>query len=187
MKILTGALRGKPILFKPNPKLRPTSDKTRKAIFDMLQGGLEEKNVLDLFSGTGALGFEALSQGAARVTFVEMNRAQCDKIKENLIRLELTDRAQVVNLDAVAAVGSYSRQESTFDLVFLDPPYEKGLAERALLAISRSSVLGAQGWVILECGRREELPDPAGGLRKMKTKTYGDTKVLFYQRGTEGG
>lgn len=187
MKILTGALRGKPILFKPNPRLRPTSDKTRKAIFDMLQGGLEEKNVLDLFSGTGSLGFEALSQGAARVTFVEMNRAQCDKIKENLVCLGLNGRAEVVNLDAVAAVGSFSRQKIYFDLVFLDPPYEKGLAERALLEISRSSVLGAQGWVILECGKREELPDPAGGLRKMKTKTYGDTKVLFYQRGTEGG
>ncbi|MGH7198214.1 MAG: 16S rRNA (guanine(966)-N(2))-methyltransferase RsmD [Candidatus Omnitrophota bacterium] len=187
MKILTGTLRGKAISFRPNPKLRPTSDKVRKAIFDMLQGGLEDKNVLDLFSGTGAIGFEALSQGAARVTFVEMNKAQCDKIRENLIGLGLADRAQVVNLDAVAAVGSFSRRDDHFDFIFLDPPYEKSLAERALTEISRSSLLDAQGWVILECGRREALPEEAGALKKVKMKRYGDTTVLFYQMGREGG
>ena len=87
MKILTGALRGRKVLFKPNPNLRPTADKTRKAIFDMLQGGLEGAKVLDLFSGTGALGFEALSSGAEFVTFVESERAQALEIKKSLEKL----------------------------------------------------------------------------------------------------
>ena len=153
----------------------------------MLQGALEDKSVLDLFSGTGALGFEALSQGAARVTFVEMQRAQCDKIKESLIHLGLTDRAEVANLDAVAAVGSFARRGDVFDLIFLDPPYEKGLAARTLLEISRASLLDARGWVVLECGKRDELPAEVGALKKAKRKNYGDTTILFYQFDKEGG
>ena len=95
MKILTGALRGQRILFRPNPHLRPTADKARKAIFDMFQGAMEGKRVLDLFSGTGALGFEALSQGAAHVTFVEKNKVQCSEISANLERFHWTDQTDV--------------------------------------------------------------------------------------------
>jgi 16S rRNA (guanine(966)-N(2))-methyltransferase RsmD len=182
MRILTGTLRGKKILFAPNPKLRPTSDKARKAIFDALQGALEGRHALDLFSGTGALGFEALSQGAARVTFVEMNRAQCDRIKESLALHGLAGAAEVLTLDAVAAIGILAGRGLIFDFIFMDPPYEKGLAARALEAIGGGPLLDTQGWVVLECGRRDELPAEAGSLKRMKMKAYGDTKVLFYRR-----
>ena len=84
MKILTGSLRGRTLRFRDNPHLRPTADKVRKAIFDRLQGQVADKTVLDLFSGTGALGFEALSECARRVTFVELNADQAEAIRENL-------------------------------------------------------------------------------------------------------
>lgn len=180
MKILTGVLRGRPILFKANPHLRPTADKVRKAIFDMLQGQLEGKNVLDLFSGTGALGIEALSGGAERATFVEMDRRQCGKIRENLAALELDERSFVINLDAVAAIESFSRQGEFFDLIFLDPPYEKEWGRRTLEALSSSKVLHEGTFIILECNKREEAQKQLGRLRCVKMKAYGDTKIAVY-------
>ncbi len=183
MKILTGSLRGKAIQFRPNPKLRPTSDKVRKAIFDMLQGALQDKNVLDLFSGTGALGIEALSAGAARVTFVEMNKNQCCVIKENLIRLGLTERAEAVNLDAIAAIGSFGREGEFYDIIFLDPPYEKEWGARTLEALSKSSIVHEDTLIILECNKREEPPRVVGQLKCVRAKLYGDTQILVYKSG----
>lgn len=186
MKILTGYLKGKAIQFRQNPKLRPTSDKVRKAIFDMLQGALQDKNVLDLFSGTGALGIEALSAGAARATFVEMNKNQCQKIKENLIRLELTEKAEAVNLDAIAAIGSFAREGAFYDIIFLDPPYEQEWGRRTLEALSESSILHEDTLIILECNKREGPPRTAGRLKCVRMKLYGDTQVLIYKCGGPG-
>ena len=180
MKILTGSLRGKTIQFKPNPHLRPTADKVRKAIFDMLQGQLEGKNVLDLFSGTGALGMEALSGGAERATFVETDAMQCGKLKENLAALGLDERSFVIRLDAVAAIESFSRQGEFFDLIFLDPPYEKEWGKRTLEALSSSNVLHEGTFIISECNKREEIEKRLGRLRCVKTKAYGDTQIAVY-------
>ena len=116
MKILTGDLRGRVISYKHNPYIRPTSDKARKAIFDMLQGTLENKNVLDLFSGTGALGFEAFSQGADSVTFVELERSQAEAIDAgaNGITVQFTPP------DVESGYGLYERGFKKRYLVYLE-------------------------------------------------------------------
>ena len=150
MKILTGNLRGQPIEFKKSPYLRPTSDKARQAIFNMLQGQVEGKNVLDLFSGTGALGIEALSQGAEKVTFVEKDKTCCRRLKDNLSALGLGDRSRVLLLEAVKAIREFSKDNEYFDLIFLDPPYEKELVKSALEAIAASNIIHEGTMIICE-------------------------------------
>lgn len=181
MKILTGTLRGQTIFFKPNPHLRPTSDKARKAMFDMLQGAFEDTRVLDLFSGTGALGYEALSQGAAHVTFVENDGAQCKKIAENLKRLKLEEKTSVSEADAFDWVNAQKKQRA-FDFIFLDPPYAYDLATQALEAIEKKELLSKKGFIVVECRRKDDVEEKIGSLAMVREKRYGQTKVLFYVR-----
>ncbi|MBI4353511.1 MAG: 16S rRNA (guanine(966)-N(2))-methyltransferase RsmD [Candidatus Omnitrophica bacterium] len=181
MKILTGSLRGRGILFKPNPHLRPTGDKVRKAIFDLLRGEIEGKRVLDLFSGTGALGLEALSNGASWVTFVEANRAQAVKIRQNLAKLGVPEKAWVLRKDVFEAMEYLSRKGEAYDVVFLDPPYGGGLAGRVLEALSQAPFLGQGAFVVLECHKKELIQSPSGRLKAIQTKVYGDTRLVVYR------
>jgi 16S rRNA (guanine966-N2)-methyltransferase len=183
MKILTGVLRGQSILFKPNPHLRPTSDKARKAIFDMLQGDLKGRVVLDLFSGTGALGFEAVSQGALRVIFVEQDKAQCHKIEENLKKWKFRSETQVCHDEVLDWLRFSGADHGPFDLIFLDPPYASGVGQAVLEQIRQKQLLKKGAFVFLECRKREDLPEEFGPLKQIRDKRYGQTKVLVYRMG----
>lgn len=181
MKILTGTLRGREIGFKANPHLRPTADKVRKALLDILGGAIENANVLDLFSGTGALGFEALSGGSAEAVFVEADKKQAVKINEDLKALGLEKKAKVLCLDAIKAIETLHRQGEIFDLVFLDPPYSEGWETRCAKAVSKHPILSKNAWAVIESSSRDvaELAT-FGSLVKIKEKIYGDTRVVFY-------
>ncbi len=181
MKILTGELRGKAIGFHPNPHLRPTADKVRKALFDMLQGALEDAAVLDVFSGTGALGLEALSGGAASATFLEKDRIQCRQIQENIDALGLKARSRVLSGDAGASLKRLSQDGERFGIVFLDAPYGLDAGVSALEALSTLDLLADEALVFFESDRREDIPAIAGRLRLRKEKVYGDTKVRVYR------
>ena len=178
MKILTGKFRGKPIKFKANPYLRPTADKARKAVFDMLQGGIEGKRVLDLFGGTGALGFEALSNGAEFVTFVEKNKKQATAIEDNLENLGVRDKAGVLAEDALAVLPRLYQKREIYDLIFIDPPYDQGLGLEAMKLLARLPIWNSASLIFLECRRNESAPDCGGEL--IKSKVYGDSKILVY-------
>ena len=181
MKILTGALRGQSISFSPDPLLRPTTDKARKAIFDMLQGELDGKTVLDLFSGTGALGFESLSQGASHVDFVEEDREQCQRIKGNLARWKFSGSVQVHAQDVISWLSKNSKAPQVYDLIFLDPPYGTELAQAALEKIGASQMIKKGGFVFVECRKKVDIPPECGGLKVVRDKRYGQTKVLVYR------
>ena len=183
MKILTGRLRGQRIGFDPGLRLRPTADKARKAIFDMLQGAFERCRVLDLYSGTGALGFEALSQGALAVTFVEEDPARCRKIAENLKRWDLQAKAQVCEQDAMIWLEQNSTKKASYDFIFFDPPYSTDLADRTLSLISRGVVLQKDGFAVLECPGKRCMPESCGALQAVRQKRYGQTQVLIYRMG----
>ena len=146
----------------------------------MLQGALDKKRVLDLFSGTGALGFEALSQGAAHVVFVEENRSQCKKIAQNLERLKIAGGAEVIDQEALRWLTRGANAAGPFNFIFLDPPYGSGLGMETLQAISKTGVLSKTGFVILECSKKEDMPSLLGQLHLVRQKRYGQTKVLIY-------
>jgi len=182
VKILTGRLRGRTVPFRPNPHLRPTTDKVRKAIFDSLQGAVEGRRVLDLFGGTGLLGMEALSLGAQSAVFVEKDAVQCRRIEEALESLGVTGAAEVRRADALAAVAAFGRADRRFDLVFLDQPYGEGLGVRALEALAASKLLDEGALVLLECEKDEPAPSAAGALRAVRSSSYGDTRTVLYRK-----
>lgn len=181
MIILTGRLHGQKIPFKPNSHLRPTPDKARQAIFNMLQGGLEEKNVLDLFSGTGALGLEALSNGAARVTFVEKDQKQCERIEETLNTFQLSEQAEVLNQDCVQAIRHFSVKGIFFDFIFMDPPYDSPMGEESLRVLSVSNCLHEETLVFFECRKDKDPQKTIGRLKLAQVKKYGDTFIIIYR------
>ncbi len=180
MRILAGELRGQPISFKAGPHLRPTTDKVRQAIFNMLRGQVEGKRVLDLFSGTGALGLEALSLGALHVTFVETDRHQAKIIEENLVRLGVRQRSDVVKGAVEEVLARLSHKPQAYHIVFLDPPYEKGLGSATLELLSDSSLIEKNTLILMECSKREEVLSFVGRLKNLKSKVYGDTQIAVF-------
>jgi 16S rRNA (guanine966-N2)-methyltransferase len=173
MRVTGGRLRGRPLRVPGGRAVRPSSDRVREALFARL-GSLEEAHVLDLYAGSGALGIEALSRGAGRAVFAERARTVAAVLRSNLETLDLRERTRVVKADASAAVRRLAAEGLTFDLVFLDPPYESGEALRALRAIADSGILAPGAMVVVETGRHHPLAAPPA-LVVIDERRYGDT------------
>jgi 16S rRNA (guanine966-N2)-methyltransferase len=182
LRIVAGSFGGRELRAPRGASTRPTSDKVRQAIFNMLGNmlGPVAGTVLDLYAGSGALGLEALSRGAARAVFVDQAAAAARCIAENARALGVEDRIRVIRADAVPALG---RLAERFELVFVDPPYAVG-ADRALAALPPRVAAG--GVVVVEHDRRAPPPDRAGPLALTGRRRYGDTEVSFYAMEVEG-
>ena len=187
MRIVAGKHRGRPIAAPDSHDIRPTSDRVREAMFNILEhrdwgaGGLSlisNARVLDAFSGTGALGLEALSRGAVHVTFMDNNRAALDLCRRNLADLEELAAANVLQGNCIKPV----RPTSACDLVFLDPPYHSGLAVAGIVALRRVGWIAPGAICVLETGAKEnpEIPDDFTVLDERK---YGAAKVRFLRCG----
>lgn len=161
----------------PGADTRPTSEKVREAIFNILPD-VEGMQVLDLFAGSGALGIEALSRGAAHATFVDQGKAALASVRGNLRDLGLDARATVLSGDAVA-LASRHVPRSPWQLVFIDPPYRSDLAVRSATALAH---LAEDAVVVIEHDRRNAPPDEVGSLLRTDERRYGDTLVSFYAR-----
>ena len=173
MRIIAGTHRGSRIAAPKGLATRPTGDRVREAAFNLI-GPVEDASVLDLFAGSGAMGLEALSRGAASVTFVESDRAACRTIADNLAKLRLTG-ARITCGDAVWAL----RQETrTYDLVLVDPPYEAWEELQPKLAEQLPRVLAPAGLLVVETGARTEpeLPLPLRTSRR-----YGSARLTLFE------
>ena len=179
MRIVGGNLRGRVLRAPAGAATRPTSEKVREALFNIL-GSVAGDHVLDLFAGSGALGLEALSRGAAHATFVDLARPALIAIRGNLRELGLADRATVVPGDAVASAARLP-PAPPWRLVFVDPPYRSDLATRAVVAL-RDDQLAADAVVVIEHDRRNAPPDALGSLLRTDQRRYGDTLISFYRR-----
>ncbi len=180
MKILTGVLRGQAIGFSKNPFLRPTADKVRKALMDTLKGAIEGKKVLDLFSGTGALGMEALSNGASFVTFVEKHKIQSEFIRKSIEKMGLAEQSEIISDDAILVLEHKARAGESYDMIIADPPYGEGWMLKTFQAIVNLRILNPGAIVVLECAAKEETLKSSGQVRFIKEKIYGDSKLIFY-------
>jgi len=180
MRIIAGEYRGRTISMPAF--IRPTQDRVREAIFNVIKEVVPGSSVLDLFAGSGAFGIEALSRGAHSVIFVDNNIKCISIIRKNLSFVEdYAGKTQLLKLEAVKAIGRLEKQSRAFDLVFLDPPYSKGLAKNSLIKIGACDILKTPGFVIAEHSKKDELPRETGVLRLFKEKRYGDTAVSFYR------
>ena len=173
MRIIAGTHRGARIAAPKGVATRPTGDRVREAAFNLI-GPVDGATALDLFAGSGALGLEALSRGAASVTFVEADRAACRTIADNLARLKLTG-ARVACADAVWTL----RQETrAYDLVLVDPPYEDWVELEPRLAEHLPRVLAPDGLLVVETGARDE---PSLPLRLRTSRRYGSARLSLFE------
>ncbi len=172
MRIVGGTLGGRVLRAPAGRSTRPTSEKVREAIFNIL-GDIEGARVLDVFAGSGALGIEALSRGAAHATFIDQDRAALKVLRANLAELGLEDRATVIAREAVAAVAAVE----PVDLVFIDPPYASDLALRTAQALR----VAAGTRIVIEHDRRTVPPETVGSLLRTDQRRYGDTMVSFFE------
>lgn len=175
MRIVHGSLGGRVLRAPAGAHTRPTSEKVREAIFAIL-GDVEGANVLDLFAGSGALGIEALSRGAAHATFVDQGKPALAALRANVRALGLEARVTVLAGDAVALAGRHV-PNAPWNLVFIDPPYRSELAQRSAEALTH---LAPGAIVVIEHDRRHVPPDRIGSLLRTDQRRYGDTMVSFY-------
>lgn len=189
MRVVGGTCRGRRLVHFRGRSIRPTTDRVREAIFDTLlalfpKTLLPSSQVLDLFAGSGALGIEALSRGAGKAVFVERDRRAGEIIRKNLDRCGLTERAVIVATDVKRALSRLSGEGRRFDLIFLDPPYGRGLVEETLRSIGKEGLISDGGVIVAEHSRREIPEGPP--FRLEKRAVYGDTVVSYYTKGGLG-
>ena len=181
MRIVGGDDRGRVIESVPGEATRPTADRVRQSLFDLLGQRCDGLRVLDLYAGTGALSLEALSRGAASAVLVESAKAAADVITKNLSNLRYQDRARLLREDAARALGSLAARGEQFDLIFSDPPYAKLVAQSTADELARLGLLAPGGRLVIEHGKKEPSPNaPAGWDRD--DRRYGETSVAVLTR-----
>jgi 16S rRNA (guanine966-N2)-methyltransferase len=179
VRIIAGAFKGRR-LAPVKGRMRPTAAKVREAVFNILGPNLQGVGVLDLFAGTGALGIEAISRGAAGAEFVEEHPESLQVLRRNLEDLGLKGQTRVWPLPVVVALKKLAGQHARFDLAFLDPPYGGGAAEAALRALASRNLLIPGARVVVEHSPRDFLPEECGPFKRLDVRRYGDTQVAFY-------
>jgi 16S rRNA (guanine966-N2)-methyltransferase len=183
MRIVSGEFRGKGLAAPDGQATRPTSDRARQAIFNILEhaawsSGVRDLRVIDLFAGSGALGFEALSRGAAFCLFVETDEAARGAIRENVDAMGLFGRTRIHRRDATQLGVRPGADGPAFDMAFLDPPYAKGLGETALAKLAEGGWLQPGATIVFERGVTE--PDfTVEGFEQLDARDYGAARVFF--------
>lgn len=182
MRIVGGKFKGRAIAAPPGRDTRPTSDRAREAVFNILEHaawsqGIEGRRVLDLFAGSGALGLEAMSRGAAFALFVETDAGARGAIRDNIEALGLFGTTRIHRRDATDLGVKPAGLGDPFDLVFLDPPYGKGLGEGALGKLREGGWITADALICFECSA-DETPETTG-FEQLDMRAYGAAKVLF--------
>lgn len=180
MRVVAGRLSGRTIRTPATDAVRPTYDRVRESVFAIVEPELEDAVVLDLFAGSGSLGIESLSRGARSATFVEKDPGVLRVTRENVESLGLTEQCRLVRGDAMVLLTS-AVPGGPFDVVFVDPPYESGLAAEALESLSLSGHLSEGAVVVVEHSAGDELDDTVGRLTRIRSKRYGSTTVDFYE------
>jgi len=178
MRITSGRHKGR--ILKIPKGIRPTQEKVRKAVFDIL-GDVEGVSFLELYAGSGAVGLEALSRGVKDLTMVEYNRDCQMAIKKNIQSLQARS-CRIYPKDSLKAVKQLFEEGRRFDVIFLDPPYYRDQTKKTLQALSLYDILADTGLVIVQHFKKENLPEQLGVLNLFRQSTYGDTVLSFYKR-----
>ena len=179
MRVISGSARGRRLKELQGMETRPTTDRVKEALFSIIQFELPGREVLDLFAGTGQLGIEALSRGAARCTFVDQRKDAAALVRENLKLTGLSDQARVVQGDSISYLMSCREK---FHVIFLDPPYESGLLEKAMETIAAFDILREHGIMICESPLEQVLPELSQPYERGKDYRYGKIKLTVYRK-----
>ena len=179
MRVITGTARGRRLKELPGMDTRPTTDKVKESIFNIIQFDIEGRKVLDLFGGSGQLTVEALSRGAASAVVVELNPAAVKIIRENVAACGFQDRSRILPSDARTFLAGCREK---FDVVFLDPPYAGPLMDLALESIAKIDIVSENGIIVCESALDKEMPELPAPYEKGREYRYGKIKVTLYHR-----
>ncbi len=180
MRIITGQYKGRRLKTLEGLHVRPTSDRLRETLFNILAPRIEGARLVDLCAGSGAIGIEALSRGAAEVTFIENNRRAAQLISENLQHCGIAAGVRLINRDALSALKYLAEQQLHYDIVYLDPPYDSQLYSPILWLLAKHSLLADAGVVIVEHRRQFPLDTCYGELCAYRVLTQGETQLTFF-------
>jgi 16S rRNA (guanine966-N2)-methyltransferase len=181
MRVIGGNAKGRRLRVPKGQTLRPTSDRVKEALFNILPHDLSGIKLLELFAGTGNVSIEAISRGAAEAILIDWSERSGKVIRENLRRLDFTDRATVRIAPVSRALRSLARQGESFDVIFLDPPYQRNWVKACLEAIARENLLRASGTLVVEHSAREQPEAEYGSLILKDQRKYGDTWLSFFE------
>lgn len=179
MRVVSGSARGRRLKELQGMETRPTTDKVKESLFNVIQFDIPGRKVLDLFGGTGQLGIEALSRGAAHCTFIDQRRDAVALIRENLKLCRLEENAKVMQGDSLAFLGSCREK---FDVIFLDPPYHTDLMDRTLELVTKIDILSEHGIIICETMADRQLPPMEAPYEWGKDYRYGQIKLTIGRR-----
>jgi 16S rRNA (guanine(966)-N(2))-methyltransferase RsmD len=184
LRIISGAFKGRKLHSHQGLSIRPTSDRTRESIFNILSSSFETfdgKRVLDLYAGTGALGIEALSRGAHKATFVEMEKGALSVLQHNVSFIPHPARYEIIGTSVASAIKLLQKRGERFDLIFMDPPYGKNLVQTTLEALAVTALFTQQTLVLCEHFIRDSVREQYGTLCRFDTRRYGQTLVSFFK------
>lgn len=180
MRVITGTARGRKLETLEGLDVRPTTEVVKEAVFSIVHFRLPTANVADIFAGSGQMGIEAVSRGAKKATFVDQSRASLEVIKRNVAATGFQKQAVVL----MATAEAFLKQTSDrYDIIFLDPPYNKGYGEALLPLLSRPLAEG--GIILFEHSRDEAFPEEIGGLKRVREYRYGKTLITTYAHADE--
>lgn len=187
MRVIGGNLRGRKLTAFKAARVRPTTDRVREAIFNIIAPFLPRERALDLYAGTGAMGIEALSRGVKEAHFVENNSSAVKVIEKNIDGLGLIERTKIIRQDVDAFLDALGKLKAQYDLIFIDPPYSAGLTAATLEKAAKSNALIKGAIVVVEAGKREpiskeELARGFEGLEQIDFRKYGDSLIYIFKR-----
>jgi 16S rRNA (guanine(966)-N(2))-methyltransferase RsmD len=180
VRIVAGALKGRRLVAPAGRHVRPTTDGLRETLFNVLQDRVREARVLDGYAGTGAIGLEALSRGAATVTFIERDRAALTALDKNVAACRVQSACAIIRVDFLRGAAALAQSRTEFDLVVIDPPYEDPDLGRAVEVAAM--LIDPTGLLVVEHARRRALAPAAGALKRVRQVTAGDSSLTFYER-----
>ncbi len=179
MRVIAGSAKGRKLKSIQGSSTRPTTDRVKESIFNIIQFDIEGRTVLDLFAGTGQMGIEALSRGALSAVFVDQKKESVRIVMDNIALTGFEDKADVFQQDALIYL---SRCEEKFDIIFLDPPYNSGLMKKTLKAIAGFDILSISGIIICETSVESDLPEIEEPLVHLRDYVYGKTRISLLSR-----
>jgi 16S rRNA (guanine966-N2)-methyltransferase len=183
VRVIGGVYRSRRLRAVEGPSVRPTSDRLRETLFNILGAGVRDSRFLDLCAGSGAVGIEALSRGARHAVFVEQSPRACAVIEANLLELGISDQASLICRDVHAALKQLASDTAPFDLIFFDPPYASGLYSPVLSSLGQSVVLAEAAVVVVEHRAKLPLESDYGKLTRFRQLKQGDSALAFYRAG----
>lgn len=191
MRIIAGTRRGRKLLSPLNEgretltgdvhATRPTLDRVKEAMFNIIQNKIWKRTVLDLFAGTGSLGLEAASRGASSVILVDYFKETFDLLNKNIKNLDFNENCRALFMDYMAALEKFRKENRVFDIIFIDPPYLNDMIQPAMDFIEKNSMLTPEGIIVTKYDVREKVSEGSGRIIKVLERKYGNTVIAIYQ------